>query len=298
MKKLRIADGPVEVVVLPEIGARLHRLRAFGHDLMRTPADPATHAGHPFFWGGYVMAPWCNRIEAGPVQVGSHRFALGSNFPDGSAIHGQVYDRPWDLLDDGTLRVRAGGDGWPWIYEVSQRISVVGGLVRIELALTNLAQSAMPAGLGIHPWFLRPLLVTIRGDSTYPSNLATAPWPEPVQGPLDLRGVGTMADDLDATWSDLAEPPVELRWPDRNIRMVMRATAPTIYVVAASPGGLDAVAVEAQTHAPQGLRRMLAGEPGGLIELHPGGTLRLAVELDFDRLEPASDGPLPVVAAP
>ncbi|MGZ8528742.1 MAG: aldose epimerase family protein, partial [Candidatus Limnocylindrales bacterium] len=221
-----------------------------------------------------------------------------SNFPDGSAIHGQVYDRPWDLLDDGTLRVRAGGDGWPWIYEVSQRISVVGGLVRIELALTNLAQSAMPAGLGIHPWFLRPLLVTIRGDSTYPSNLATAPWPEPVQGPLDLRGVGTMADDLDATWSDLAEPPVELRWPDRNIRMVIRATAPTIYIVAASPGGLDAVAVEAQTHAPQGLRRMLAGEPGGLIELHPGGTLRLTVELDFDRLEPASDGPLPVVVAP
>ena len=236
MKELRIADGPVEVVVLPEIGARLHRVRAFGHDLLRTPADPATHAGDPFFWGGYVMAPWCNRIEAGPVQVGSQRFTLGANFPDGSAIHGQVYARPWDLLDDGTLHVRAGGDGWPWIYEVTQRIQVVGGLVRIELTLTNLADSAMPAGLGIHPWFLRPLLVTIRGDSTYPSNLATAPWPEPVHGPLDLRGVGRMADDLDATWSDLAEPPVELRWPERNVRAVMRATAPTIYVVAASPG--------------------------------------------------------------
>ena len=298
MKELRISDGPIEVVVLPEIGARLHRLRAFGHDLLRTPADPATHAGDPFFWGAYVMAPWCNRIEAGQVRVGSRRVALGSNFPDGSAIHGQVYARPWDVLDDGTLRIRAGGDGWPWVYEVSQRIEVVGGLVRIELALINLAEDPMPAGLGIHPWFRRPLLLAIRGDTVDPSNTATAPGPEPVSGRFDLREVGAMAADLDATWSDLAEPPVELVWPDQHIRAVMRLAAPTAYIVAASPGQLDAIAVEAQTHAPQGLRRMLDGEPGGLTMLESGRTLRLHVELAFDRLDPASGEPVSVVAAP
>ncbi|MDP9482071.1 MAG: hypothetical protein M3P84_02485, partial [Chloroflexota bacterium] len=105
MDELRISDGPIEVVALPQLGARIHRLRAFGHDLIRTPADPATHASDPFYWGGYVMAPWCNRIEAGPVRVDSHRVALGSNFSDGSAIHGQVYARPWDVVDGGTLRI-------------------------------------------------------------------------------------------------------------------------------------------------------------------------------------------------
>lgn len=289
MDELRISDGPIEVVVLPQIGARLHRLRAFGHDLLRTPADPAIHVEDPFYWGGYVMAPWCNRIDAAPVQVGAQRVALGSNFPDGSAIHGQVYARPWDVLDDGTLRIRAGGDGWPWVYEVSQRIEVVDRVVRIELALTNLAQDPMPAGLGIHPWFRRPLLVAIRGDTVHPSNTATEPWPEPVSGPFDLRALGEMAADLDATWSDLTEPPVELQWPEERIRAVMHIAAPTSYVVAASPGYVDAIAVEAETHAPQGLRRMLEDEPGGLTRLDPGRTLRLLVELTFDRLDPGSD---------
>ncbi|MEO8229992.1 MAG: hypothetical protein ABI628_09565 [Chloroflexota bacterium] len=288
MNELRISDGSLEVVVLPQVGARLHRLRAFGHDLLRTPADPATHKDDPFFWGSYVMAPWCNRIDADPVRVDSHRVALGTNFPDGTAIHGQVYARPWDLLADGTLRVRSGGDGWPWAYEVGQRIEVMGDVVRIELALTNLADDPMPAGLGIHPWFRRPLLLAIRGDSVFRSNTESEPWPEPVGGPFDLRVVGAMADDLDGTWSDLTEPPVELRWPELHIRAVMRTSSLAGYVVAASPRSIDAIAVEPETHAPQGLRRMLGDEPGGLTRLDPGRTLRLQVELAIDRIDPGT----------
>jgi galactose mutarotase-like enzyme len=126
VEKLTLSDGTIEVVVLPDVGARLHRLRAFGHDLLRTPEDVAEHVRDPFFWGAYVMAPWCNRIAAGPVFVGSQRIALSSNFPDGSAIHGQVYARRWDRHRDGTLRVSGGGDGWPWAYEVALRIEVAG----------------------------------------------------------------------------------------------------------------------------------------------------------------------------
>jgi aldose 1-epimerase len=288
VNELRISDGSIEVVVLPQVGARLHRLRAFGHDLLRTPADPATHTEDPFFWGCYVMAPWCNRIEASPVRVDSQRVALGSNFPDGSAIHGQVYARPWDVQADGTLRIRSGGDGWPWAYEVSQRIEVADGVVRIELALTNLAEDPMPAGLGIHPWFRRPLLLAIRGDTVRRSNTESEPWPEPVSGPFDLRAVGAMADDLDGTWSDLTEPPVELRWPEQDIRAVMRTASPNSYVVAASPRSIDAIAVEPETHAPQGLRRLLGDEPGGLTRLDPGRTFRLHVDLAIDRLDPGS----------
>ena len=95
MEEVVIADGPLEVVVLPEAGARLHRLRAFGHDVLLTPDDPATHLADPFFWGAYVMAPWCNRIEARPTRIGAREVDLASNFPDGTAIHGQVYARPW-----------------------------------------------------------------------------------------------------------------------------------------------------------------------------------------------------------
>ena len=145
----------------------------------------------------------------------------------------------------------------------------------------------MPAGLGIHPWFRRPVQVAIRGAAVYPENAATEPQPVAVHDQFDLRQVGEMPPDLDATWTDLAEPPVELRWPAVGLRAVMRITAPTVHLVAASPGNLDAVAVEPQTHAPQGLRRLVNGEPGALVRLEPGAALGLTVELAFDRFRPA-----------
>jgi aldose 1-epimerase len=284
MEQLRLSDDSIEVVILPEVGARLHRLRVLGHDLLRSPDRLSKHVRDPFFWGAFVMAPWCNRIEAGTVQVGSRRISLGPNFPDGSAIHGQVYARPWERQDDGGLLVRAGGDGWPWEYEVGLRIEIVDQSLRIEQTLTNLARDQMPGGMGLHPWFRRPLQVAIRGDVVHPWNPASQPLPEPVSGSLDLRELGEMSTGLDATWTRLADSPVELRWPHLGLRAGMRITSQTRYVVAASPGQLDAIAVEPQTHAPQGLRRMLNGEPGGLTMLDPGRSLSLVVEMAFERL--------------
>ena len=142
----------------------------------------------------------------------------------------------------------------------------------------------MPGGLGLHPWFLRPVLVAIRARAVFRDNLATTARPEPVDGPFDLRKVGVMADDLDAAWADVADPAVELRWPDVGIRATMRIDAPTVFVVAASPGDVDAIAVEPETHAPQAIRRLRNGEPGGLTMLDPGETLELTTDLTFESL--------------
>ena len=42
----------------------------------------------------------------------------------------------------------------------------------------------------------------------------------------------------------------------------MRAETPSLYIVAASPSHLDAVALEPETHAPQAMRRLLKDQPG------------------------------------
>jgi aldose 1-epimerase len=283
MDEVSIVDGPIEIVVLPEVGARIHRLRAFGHDLLRTPADPAEHLRDPFFWGAYPMAPWCNRIDARPTTVGDRTVDLAANFPDGTAIHGQVYDRPWASTDRASFMTRGGGDGWPWAYEARLLVAVAGGTIRVDLAITNLADDPMPAGIGIHPWFRRPLEVAIHAERVHASMATLAPEPETVAGPYDLRSLGPIADDLDATWTDVADPAVVLHWPHRGIRATMRVVAPTICVVAASPSHIDAIAVEPQTHAPRGLRRLLAGEPDGLALLSPGQTLGLTMELAIER---------------
>jgi len=277
------SSAALEAIVLPEAGARLHRLRAFGHDLLRTPHEPAIHQTDPFFWGAYVMAPWCNRVKATPIRVGSRLVDLPSNFPDGSAIHGQVYAGPWRVHEDGHLTIRAGGDAWPWRYQVDQWVAVSGAELRIELALTNLDDEPMPAGLGLHPWFRRPRRVAIHARDVFRDNLNSEAHPQPVGGPFDLRALGDIPDELDSTWTNLSDPAVELAWP-AAVRATMRIEASSAFVAGASPSAMDAVAIEPQTHAPQGLRRLLAGEPGGLARLAPRETLSLVVRLAFEEV--------------
>jgi galactose mutarotase-like enzyme len=98
-----------------------------------------------------------------------------------------------------------------------------------------------------------------------------------------------MPDGLDATWTDLGVPPVELAWPGLGVSATMRVAADTVFIVAASPPSLDAIAVEPQTHAPQGVRRLLNHEPGALAVLDPRDSLRLSVDLEFRRLTDGLD---------
>jgi galactose mutarotase-like enzyme len=95
----------LEVTALPGVGCRLHRVRAFGVDLLRTPETPARHAEEPFFWGAYVMAPWTNRADPGPMTIAGRRVDLVPNFPDGTAIHGLVADGSWERTDETAFRI-------------------------------------------------------------------------------------------------------------------------------------------------------------------------------------------------
>jgi aldose 1-epimerase len=281
LRELRVGHEPLEAVLLPEAGARLHRLRAFGQDLLRTPASPADHLREPFFWGGYVMAPWCNRIAAGATDVNGRTVRLESNFADGSAIHGQVYAMPWNEREAG-LSVRAGGDGWPWPYEVTLAAGVHDTRLSLRWRLTNLADEPMPAGLGFHPWWRRPVQVRVPGGQAYTSNFAPAVEPEPVSGRFDLRALRAPADGLDGTWTDAAAP-LELAWPEIGVRATISASADARYVAVATPADLDAIAVEPQTHAPDGLRRLLDGRTDGLAMLPAGASLALAVGISLSR---------------
>ena len=280
-----VSGGDIEVELLPDIGARLHRLRVGGHDLLRTPADTSEHVSDPFFWGGYVMAPWCGRLAPGPMAVGKRVVDLHPNFPDGSAIHGQVYAAPWRQVGDASFAVDAGGSGgWPWRYRVEMAASVVGAALSLVLRLTNLDDEPMPGGIGLHPWFPLAVEVAIHAGQVYASNADTSPAPQPVSGDLDLRHRRPMAQGVDATWPDPQDPPLELFWPEHQLRAAVRAPFPTLHIVAAYAVERGAIATEPQTHAPQGLRRLLEHEPGALTLIAPGAAIELPITFEFSPL--------------
>jgi len=281
---VRFASDELEIEVLPRVGGRLHRLRAFGHDLLRTPGSLDRYRDEPVFWGAYPMAPWCNRLSTNATAVGDRTVELASNFTDGTAIHGQVATVPWAEDGPGRFVVRGGGNGWPWRYAVEEQLRVDGPVLTLGLRLTNLDTVAMPGGLGLHPWFRKPLEVRVPARTVLASNLDPAAGRQPVGGRLDLRRTGPLPVDLDGSWLDFDEDVIELRWPDLGIRARLRweATAPTSIAIA-SPQTLDGVAVEPQTHLPDGLRRWLSGEQGGLTVVEPGASLELAIELAVGR---------------
>jgi aldose 1-epimerase len=280
-----LGDDDLAVEVLPGVGARIHRIRFGGVEILRTPEDPAVHVAQPWFWGSYPLAPWCNRVPAGPGRAAGRAIDLPSNFPDGTAIHGQVAEAAWTDEGAGRFRIRRGGDGWPWPYEVVQTLVVEAPCVELTLGLTNQGDRPMPAGLGIHPWFRDPVEVTIRAASVHPSNVDPSPIPEPVSGDLDRRSPGPLAVGVDAAWTDLGDPPVELAWPAERLRATLTTSPNARYIVAAHLDGIDATAVEPNTHAPAGLRRLALGEPGGLELIDAGETLTMTTALRFEPLE-------------
>ena len=284
--ELVLRSDTLEAVLLPELGGRLHRLRAFGTDLLRTPEDPARHADEPFFWGAYVMAPWCNRVQPGPTPVAGRTVDLPPTFDDGSAIHGQVSARPWQVGAGGSLHVTGGGkgDGWPWEYEVAVLATVDGPSLILDYRLTNRSDAPMPGGIGLHPWFRRPVRVRVGAAAVYPANANSTALPVPVSGGLDLRALHVPAALLDGTWVDPVPPAAELAWTEAGLLLRMDADAPRVYVAVATPESIDAIAVEPQSHGPDGMRRLLNGEPGALALVPPGEALRMTVRVTVERL--------------
>jgi aldose 1-epimerase len=287
-RALELGGDDLEVAILAAAGGRIHRIRAFGEDLLRTPDDPATHARDPFFWGAYVMTPWCNRASPGSMDLAGRRIRLEPNFRDGTAIHGLVSSAPWDRVGPGELAIRFDSDHrWPWAFETRQSATVEGASLKVAYQVTNLERDApMPAGIGLHPWFRRPVELSVPAEQAYGSNVASSPEPLPVAGDLEMRTLRRVADGLDATLTALTQPRIELAWPDVGIRarIDVETDAAGVLVAVATPPNVDAIAVEPQTHGPDGLRRLVNGEPDALTLLAPGEALRLALRITVERV--------------
>lgn len=281
---VRFATDELEVELLPELGARLHRIRAFGTDLLRTPPDPAAHAEDPFFWGAYVMAPWTNRAGAAPMTIAGRAVDLPANFPDGTAIHGQVFRAPWRHTGEGGFAVEREGAGWPWAYAVTADVSVEGPRLRLRYRLRNPSDAPMPAGIGLHPWWVRPVEVALAARAVHPRNGDLEAEHVEARGSWALDG-GQPRGGLDATWLDLDPAEVRLGWPETGISATlrMRTDGEGPHVAVATPAEPDAVAVEPVTHLPWALDRSARGLPGGIRLLSPGASLSLELDLVVSR---------------
>lgn len=144
--------------MLPGVGGSIRELTRNGRDVLRhAPEDVAD----PLLTACFPLVPYTNRIALGCFAFGGKTYRLPRNFGDHPhSLHGIGWQSQWSLEAAGeataTLSLDHGGDDrWPWRFRAEQRVELDDGGCEIALHLVNLADEAMPAGLGLHPYFPR-----------------------------------------------------------------------------------------------------------------------------------------------
>jgi aldose 1-epimerase len=171
---ITLSAGNVEVVIDAEHGSRLSSVR-FGETelLVQRNSDDS------FSWGCYPMAPWAGRTRNGVFEHQGSSVQLPINSAP-HAIHGLVHDAVWQVVNtspsSATLRVEF-DQRWPFAGWVEHHISVDSASVNLQLTVHaydhdhndnhNDKKLSMPAQVGWHPWFVRPVQLEAEFKTMY-----------------------------------------------------------------------------------------------------------------------------------
>ena len=107
----------------------------------------------PIWWGSYPMVPFAGRIRRGRFTFNGRAYTMPLNMAP-HALHGVVFDRPWDSVSGNSMSVRLGAP-WPFAGTVTQRFDLQPDRLRTTLEVA--ADEPMPVSMGWHPWFRRRL---------------------------------------------------------------------------------------------------------------------------------------------
>lgn len=172
IKAVEVAAGGYEMLIVPEMGGNLIRLRdnCRALDIIRTPKSYSEFEKQPEVFGIPVLF-FPNRIQDGTFKVGERIY----NFPVNEKklnnhLHGFLYSRPWKVLDkrinnDGSVEVEMVFDIDPakdvyTFFPHRSRFRMVYNLskcgLRQYIEVINHSEEAMPFGLGFHTNFNIP----------------------------------------------------------------------------------------------------------------------------------------------
>lgn len=168
----------------------------------------------------FVMLPFANRIAKGTFAWNGKTIRLPTNCVQASerhSIHGHGWQNPWmvEKSDDSSLTLvyKHSASSWPWDYEARQTVELTKNGYRHHLAIINQSAEAMPAGLGLHPYFpRRNACLQTRFESFWPTGEDELPELEQVlTAPVKI----TTQDQVYSNWSD----DILIIWPDHQLRI-------------------------------------------------------------------------------
>lgn len=285
MPAFELTCGPYSALIHPACGGMVGALGWRGpdgrtHPILRPQSDRPPATDSPNLFGTWTMLPFANRAFGSIVDDGTNRFAVPGNDPGGT-IHGFGWQAAWTVLsrDAGHTvleHVRSSGPD-PYRYRATQDIRLDRAGMTIGMAVTNTAQTALPFGIGHHPWFpcaadtrlrMRAEAALVFGDGFR------------ARGHRQLEGGGpyatgaAFATGSETAWSFLGWDGVaEIETASTGLALRLTASETLSCPVVWAPAGADFLCLEPQSHAIGAPSEPAAREASPLKRLEPGDTL-------------------------
>jgi aldose 1-epimerase len=256
---MRLVRGDIELLVAPETGGSVSAFRWRGIPIFR---DAPAHNRNVLESGNYPLVPYSNRIAF--ARFGS--FQASPNFPEIEPlhlIHGTGFLASWEVLDAGHLRHAYAGPGWPGPFTAEQRFELHDDGYTHHLSIRNDCDTAIPAGLGLHPHFTRAgarLDITLDGKWINDKNRI----PERLE-PLTTMPDWFNGDPIDNGFTG-RKGDIHIHWPSHSL--TMRPDDALSHTVIYCPPGGEFFCVEpvthmidaANRHGTEGMRLIAPGE--------------------------------------
>jgi aldose 1-epimerase len=257
--------------------------------LRRAPAG----AIDPLAMASFPLVPYANRIAHGRHGAAGHQ--LARNFGDHPhSLHGFGWQAAWTASETGESAVTLvhdhdGNAGWPWPYRAQQRIALSASQLSMSLSIENRGDTAMPAGLGFHPYVAADAGTALRFGAKrmwlatpdmLPDREAAADALGDWANGLPVAG-DALIDNVYAGWTGPAVVTRGDGW-----RLAIGATgAPFLHLY--RPPGQAFFCLEPVNHLPDAINR------AGMPMVAPGASASLSMTIAIDK----GDGTLPKPAA-
>ena len=164
MTLLSLRTGRLALDLAPLAGGSMARFTTDGIDLLRPMATADVASGKGSNGAAYPLVPFSNRIKDGQLVFQGETFHLKRNWPGvNHPMHGDGWADAWQVEESGPrsaviayLHERAGKEGgWPFRYRARQFYRLEDDRLVVRMTLEHLEDRPVPAGLGLHPFFVR-----------------------------------------------------------------------------------------------------------------------------------------------
>lgn len=287
-EEIRLRSGSCEAGVVPALGAAVTFLSVDGRQILRSGAmdeirnDPRNAAC-------FACVPYFGRI-AGALDFRGRQFPMHPTLPAAdskNALHGEGWLSPWRVIDhdDKTLTCafthQPGEAGrFPFPYEARQTISLTDKAAHLSLSVQNTGEAVMPAGLGLHPYFIRTDETCVAFDAPHFWTPPGEDKPGAFSPRPDILGGGAPAplpkQMRDHSYAGFGGEALIIG-ADGAVKLT--ADTPILHMFA--PQGEDNFCLEPVSHAPGGFTD-LTNHYGGRA-LAPGETLSISMTLSAQK---------------